>query len=121
MTDKPVGHDAVSLPQPTAAESIAEMAAQKKRGLLQAGYQPRRICTCGHLEAAHIAENGCQLCRHCEFFLARTEAASLPVDRGAPQPDYKTLVELAARVLLQHMNDEDYEMSLAGLYAALTE
>lgn len=36
-------------------------------------------------------------------------------------PDYKSLTELAARVILQHMNDEDYEMSLAGLYATLTE
>lgn len=39
----------------------------------------------------------------------------------APVPDYKALCELAARVLLQHMNDEDYELSLAGLYARLTE
>jgi len=38
-----------------------------------------------------------------------------------PDPDYKALVELAAKVLLQHMNDEDYEYSLAGLYAKLTE
>lgn len=37
------------------------------------------------------------------------------------EPDYKALCEMAARVLLQHMNDEDYECSLAGLYARLTE
>jgi hypothetical protein len=36
-------------------------------------------------------------------------------------PDYKALCQLAARVILQHMNDEDHEMSLAGLYAKLTE
>jgi hypothetical protein len=36
-------------------------------------------------------------------------------------PDYKALVELAARVLLQHINDEDYEYSLTGLYVKLTE
>jgi len=42
-------------------------------------------------------------------------------EKASPTPNWKALVELAARVLLQHMNDEDYEMSLAGLYAALTE
>ena len=40
---------------------------------------------------------------------------------ATPEPNWKALTELAARVILQHMNDEDYEMSLAGLYAKLTE
>lgn len=55
-------------------------------------------------------------------FRKRAKRASPPSSPGADQtPDYESLCELAARVLLQHMNDEDYEMSLAGLYARLTE
>ena len=47
--------------------------------------------------------------------------AALSSPAAATQPNWKELAQLAAKVILQHMNDEDYDMSLAGLYATLTE
>ena len=43
------------------------------------------------------------------------------VNAAVPEPDYKALADMAARVVLQHINGEHYEMSLAGLYAELTQ
>jgi hypothetical protein len=65
---------------------------------------------------------------HCDFHInerpvcVQCNAEMEPFRPGTPiAPNWKDLAELAARVLLQHMNDEDYEMSFAGLYARLTE
>jgi hypothetical protein len=48
-------------------------------------------------------------------------ADSLTAELQKENARLEKLVEWAAKVLLQHMNDEDYEASLAGIYATLTE
>jgi hypothetical protein len=51
-----------------------------------------------------------------DFFAERLSTYAAAVSKNIQEE-----LALTKRVLLQHMNGDDYEMSLAGLYAKLTE